>query len=232
MNRIALISDIHSNIHALNAFMNYIDNECSVSQILNIGDFLQIGPNPTEVYDTVMNDSRFVNIMGNSEYMFFNDEVKKHYEMEADHQDWVVNQLGPERMARLEQVPLHRIVEIEDKKFLMVHARMNSVIDAPVLYQGKTLEEFIKDYDADVNYVLIGHTHLPLYAVHWNNKPIINPGAIGLAKDGIVRFVIMEFEDGLVNIIYKQLKYDKEKAIQDYKKYDVPYGDNFVARFL
>lgn len=56
MKRIAVISDIHANIHALKEFMHYIDHECTVSQVLNIGDFLQIGPNPTEVYDIVMND--------------------------------------------------------------------------------------------------------------------------------------------------------------------------------
>ena len=133
MERIALVSDIHSNIHALEAFMNYIDNECPVSQILNMGDFIKIGPNPTEVYDIVMNDSRFVNIMGNGECMFFDKEIKTRYKMESEHQDWVINQLGPERMERLKQVPLQRIVEIENKKFLMVHTRINSVIDSPLL---------------------------------------------------------------------------------------------------
>ena len=231
MDRIALVSDIHSNAHALEVFMNYIDKECKVSQILNMGDFIQIGPNPKEVYDIVMNDSRFVNIMGNGEYMFFDKEIMKRYEIESAHQDWVINQLGPERMERLKQVPLQRIVEIEDKKFLMVHARMNSVIDSPLLYEKKTLEEFIADYDVDVNYVLIGHTHLPLYAVNWNCKPILNPGSIGCGKDGIARFAIIELDDGLVNVTYKQLKYDKEKVIRDYRKNSVPYGEKFITMF-
>lgn len=231
MKRIAVISDIHSNIHAFKVFMNYVDHECKVSQILNIGDFIQIGPNPTEVYDIVMNDSRFVNIMGNGEYMFFDQEVRKHYEKESEHQAWVIDQLGAERMERLKQLPLQRIVEVEDKSFLMVHARLDSVIDAPLLYQKKSLEDFIADYDKEVNYVLIGHTHLPLYAVHWNGKPIINPGSIGCGKDGIARFAIVELEDGLVNVTYKQLKYDKEKVIRDYRKNSVPYGEKFIGMF-
>lgn len=163
--------------------------------------------------------------------MFFDKEMKKHYEKESEHQDWVMNQLGSERMERLKQVPLQRIVEIEEKKFLMIHARLNSAIENPLLYAQKTLEEFVADYDVDVNYVLIGHTHLPLYALHWNGKPIINPGSIGCGKDGIVRFAIAEFDDGLVNITYKQLKYDKEKVIRDYRKNAVPYGDKFISMF-
>ena len=231
MERIAVVSDIHSNIHALEVFMNYVNKECKVSQILNLGDFIQIGPNPTEVYDIVMNDSRFVNIMGNGEYMFFDKEIMKCYEAESAHQDWVINQLGAERIERLKKVPLQRTVEIEGKKFLMVHARINSVIDSPLLYKKKTLEEFIADYDVNVNYVLIGHTHLALYAIHWNCKPILNPGSVGCGKDGIVRFAIIELDGGLVDVTYKQLKYDKEKVIRDYRQNHVPYSEKFIAKF-
>ena len=104
MTKIAIISDIHSNLYALEAFMNYIETTSDIAYILNMGDFLQIGPHPREVYDIVMNDSRFLNIMSNGEYMFFNEEVRKHYEKEALHQEWVRNQLGSERMERLKQV--------------------------------------------------------------------------------------------------------------------------------
>ncbi|MGN0610697.1 MAG: metallophosphoesterase family protein [Ruminiclostridium sp.] len=231
MERIALISDIHANIHALQVFMDYIDKDSSITCILNMGDFIQIGPNPAEVYDIVMNDNRFVNIMGNSEYMFFNEDIRQHYESEAEHQHWVAEQLGDERMERLKNIPLSRIVEAEGKTILMVHARINSVTDAPLLYQQKTFEEFISDYSTDVNYVAIGHTHLPLYAVHWNGKPVINPGSIGCGKDGIARFAVMDINDSLVDISYKQLKYDKEKVITDYNKNKVPCKDKFISMF-
>ncbi len=231
MRRIAVIADIHANIHALEAFMNYIDNECDVTQVLNLGDFIQIGPNPAEVYDIVMNDSRFVNIMGNSECMFFDNEVLKHYVNESAHQEWMINQLGDERMNGLKKVPFSRIIEVENKKLLMIHSRLNSAVEQPLLYSDKTLGEFIADYDENVDYVLIGHTHLPLYAVHWNNKPIINPGSIGCGKDGIIRFVMMEFDKGVVDIIYKQIPYDKEKVISDYNKKGVPCSEKFIAMF-
>jgi Predicted phosphoesterase len=231
MERIALLSDIHGNIHALEVFMNYINNECEVSRILNMGDFIQIGPNPVEVYDIIMNDRRFINIMGNAEYMFFDKEIMKRYEKESEHRDWVKSQLGNERMERLKQVPLQRIIEIENKKFLMVHTRIHSVMEFPLLYEKKTLEEFVADYDVDVDYVLIGHTHFPLYAVHWNWKPILNPGSLGCGKDGIAKFAIVEIDDELVNIAYKQLRYNKEKVIHDYKKNSVPYSKKFIEMF-
>ena len=58
----------------------------------------------------------------------------------------------------------------------------------------------------------------PLHAVNWNWKSILNPGSLGCGKDGIAKFVIAEIDDELVNITYKQLKYNKEKVIHDCKK--------------
>ncbi len=229
--KIALVSDIHANIHALEVFLKYIDAECKVSHILNTGDFIQIGPNPREVFDIVMNDSRFISIMGNSEQMFFDEKIKKQYVGEREHQNWTVEQLGPERMERLKQLPLQRTFEAEGSKFFLVHARTASTIEMPLLYSGGNIEEFIADYDTDAGYVCIGHTHLPLYAVLRNTKTLLNPGAIGCGKDGVVRFAVIELKEALVNIEYKQLKYDKEKVIQDYRDRAVPCREKFIAMF-
>lgn len=231
MERIAVVADLHANIHALQVFMDHINKDCEVSKILNVGDFLQIGPNPVEVFDIVMNDKRFINIMGNNEHVLFNRELMKFPKEEVEHQDWVIHKLGEERMDKLEKLPFKRIINIKNKKILMLHSRINSIIEFPLLYEKKSLEEFIDDYDEDVDYVLIGHTHLPLYATNWSLKNILNPGAFGCGKDGIVKFIIMEIVNELVNITYKQLKYDKQKVVDDFKRNNVPYGEKFCEIF-
>ncbi len=231
MERIAVVADIHANIHALQVFMDHISKECEVSKILNVGDFLQIGPNPVEVFDIVMNDKRFINIMGNNEHVLFNRELMKFPKEEVENQDWVIHKLGEERMDKLEKLPFKRIINIKNKKILMLHSRTNSIIEFPLLYEKKSLEEFIDDYDEDVDYVLIGHTHLPLYATNWSLKNILNPGAFGCGKDGIVKFIIMEIDNELVNITYKQLRYDKQKVVDDFKRNNVPYGEKFCEIF-
>ncbi|MNP23188.1 phosphodiesterase [compost metagenome] len=231
MERIAVVADIHANIHALQIFMDHINKECEVSKILNVGDFLQIGPNPVEVFDIVMNDKRFLNIMGNNEHVLFNRELMKFPKEEVEHQDWVIHKLGEERMDKLEKLPFKRIINIKNKKILMLHSRINSIIEFPLLYEKKSLEKFIDDYDEDVDYVLIGHTHLPLYATNWSLKNILNPGAFGCGKDGIVKFIIMEIDNELVNITYKQLRYDKQKVVDDFKRNNVPYGEKFCEIF-
>ncbi|MGN0743044.1 MAG: metallophosphoesterase family protein, partial [Candidatus Fimadaptatus sp.] len=170
-------------------------------------------------------------IMGNSEYMFFNEEVRSRYASEAGHQAWVAAQLGEERMERLKAVPLSRTVSAGGKSLLMLHSRPDSVVDAPLLYQGGTLEAFLADYGANADCVLIGHTHLPLYAVHWSGRPVVNPGSVGCGKDGVVRFALLEIEDGLVSVALRQLRYDKESVLRDYGKHAVPCREKFISMF-
>ena len=59
----------------------------------------------------------------------------------------------------------------------------------------------------------------------------------GLEKD-LINFRFVEnrlpgpLDDGLVNVTYKQLKYDKEKVIRDNRKNLVPYGEKFITIFI
>lgn len=231
MERIALISDIHANLYAFEALMHELDADHSISRILNMGDFIQIGPNPKEVFDRVMNDGRFINILGNSEYMLINEEARKKYLSEETHQVWTAAQVGKEQVERLREIPLTRMVTVENKTLMMIHARTHSPLETPLLYDHKPLEAFLSDYEQKADYVLMGHTHLPLYAPHFFYKPIINPGSVGCGKDGIVRFALMEIEDGLVQVSYRQVKYDKEKVIAAYRKKDVPCMEKFISMF-
>ncbi|MEE9311890.1 MAG: metallophosphoesterase [Planctomycetota bacterium] len=63
--RIAIVSDIHANIEALEAVMADIDaNECQ--KIFCLGDLVDYGPNPCEVLDIAM--ERFdICLLGNHE---------------------------------------------------------------------------------------------------------------------------------------------------------------------
>ena len=39
--KIAIVTDIHANIYALNAFLEYLDTN-NINKVLNLGDFVQI----------------------------------------------------------------------------------------------------------------------------------------------------------------------------------------------
>lgn len=86
MKKVAIVSDIHANKYALNVFLEFI-NKQNIDIILNLGDFVQIGPNPYEVSSIVVNDKRFINILGNNETSLFDTNSDMDNE-EMSHRIW------------------------------------------------------------------------------------------------------------------------------------------------
>ena len=61
--KLAIISDIHANKYALDGFLQYNEENFQADKILNLGDFISIGPNPKEEAQTIFTDKRFENII-------------------------------------------------------------------------------------------------------------------------------------------------------------------------
>lgn len=230
--KVIVVADIHANIHALNVFLDYLNSENEdIKYILNLGDFIQEGPNPIEVFDIVMNDKRFVNILGNNEHILINRNFENFPKGEIEHQNWNIELLGEERICRLKTLPTERIINICDKKILMVHSRIDSMTDLPLLYKEVTLDKYTEDYGDICDYVLIGHTHYQSLIKHWSGKPIINPGSIGCSRDGLVNFAILEFDGKAVDISFKALNYDLDAVVMDFFKYNVPDKEH-ILKFI
>jgi len=166
--KLAIISDIHANKYALEGFLKYIDDNFQVDKILNLGDFVSIGPHPREVAQLVLTDKRFENIIGNNEMILLNKRKEDWFEGVGPHRDWVENQLSPELIGKIAKTPISKTLTINNKKILMIHSHFydipgRSIQDNLLLYQGKSMEEFINDYPEDVDIVLVGHSHEQLY---------------------------------------------------------------------
>lgn len=175
--KIAVISDVHGNVNILRKFINYVEEE-GIQTILNLGDIIG-GDSPLETFRIIMNDNRFINVRGNHDSsLFFEDE------MTIEEKLWIEN------------LPINRIVEIGGIKFLMVHSRINSNTDIPLLFDNKSLSEFLRDYDGDYDYVLFGHTHYQCLLNFYEGKTMINPGSLGLSYDENISFCIIDIENG------------------------------------
>ncbi len=64
--RTAVISDIHSNLEALNAVLEHIDQQ-GVDKIICLGDILGYGPNPKECAQLVAERCEW-SLMGNHDF--------------------------------------------------------------------------------------------------------------------------------------------------------------------
>jgi len=230
--KIAIVSDIHANIYALNAFLDYLKNNFHVTYILNLGNFLQIGPFPKEVMDIILTDKRFINILGSDDISLLKRDPSSFKGDEFAHQDWTIGQIGPELTGKLAQISKSNILTVNGKKLLMLHSRPYDSAEMPLLYQGKTLEEFIKDYDMfEADYVLFGHTHLQSLITYWEDKTFINPGSLGCSKEHTLSFCLAEIGTEDENFTFKKIHYDDSKLKDSYIRLKVPGAKRILQVF-
>ena len=225
--KMAVVSDIHANKYALYYFLKYIEME-DIKCVLNLGDFVQIGPNPYEVSTKILNDTRFVNILGNNETSLF-----ENYETKADseiaHRLWTKEQIK-ENLGKIKKLPETRIILKNNVKILMIHSTKNDIKGIPLVYTDN-IESFVKDYEEfNTDIVLFGHTHEKLYIEH-KNKTFINPGSLGCSKNGTIDFCILKIDDNKnIECEFKSIKYDKKELIKDFS--NVPDKEFLLKTFF
>ena len=104
--KIAVFSDIHSNLQALEAVVEDIKKQ-NVDRIICLGDVLSKGPNPRECLELVMNNNIEL-LLGNHELYFLRgveiDDLIS--DIEKEHQSWIRSQLNEEHRLFLEKCPL------------------------------------------------------------------------------------------------------------------------------
>ena len=229
MRKIAVVSDIHANKYALNAFLEYINKE-KINTIFNLGDFVQIGPSPAEVTKTILNDNRFINILGNNETSLFNISEEDNSE-EIKHRRWTKEQIK-DQFKLIKEIPTEKILKIENEKILMIHSRKNDIESMPLIYI-ENLDNFVDDYkEFGADIILFGHTHEKMFVEH-NGKFIINPGSLGCSRTLSADFVVLKLEHRrIIECTFKSIEYDRKKLLNDYEKQDVPDKKLFEKEFF
>ena len=225
---IAIISDVHSNLEALNAVLNDIRTK-GVKKLICLGDVVGYGPNPKDCID-IVNKIADVTILGNhdeatlfeSEARYFNYRAKAAIE-------WTRNQLedepdiykNGERWSFLGEMP--RIYR--DNDFLFVHGSPRNPVKEYIFPEDVIYNpEKIDDVFSFVNHVaFIGHTHLPgvfredrfywapadlgnTYEIDWNKKSIINVGSVGQPRDGNPEASYAILDDN--RVVFCRVSYD------------------------
>ncbi len=184
--KIAVISDIHGNLTALDAVLEDIEKQ-GCEKIFVLGDYAMAGPRPSETVNWFMKQQGNPNykmIQGNTDFMIANytdelyDSVKDKAPIMAEALKDDVKILNIIQKDFLKNLPIQLQVEEEGVKFLLVHGspRKNNediLPDTPV----SKVEEMMKNVEADV--VLCGHTHIPCGFQLPNKKTVINVGSIG-----------------------------------------------------
>jgi putative phosphoesterase len=158
--RLAVITDVHSDVHALRDALVQIDT-LGVDEILCCGDLIDYGRFPEETL-ALLRDRGVVCIRGN-------------------HDRWALTYggsgLSPESTAFLESLPTGWRKRIDGVSVVLAHARPGSdMLGIPADSSASELAEILDDSGADI--LVVGHTHLPFVRRIADGRIVANPGAL------------------------------------------------------
>lgn len=178
--RIAVLSDIHSNVFALEAVIKHIKRQ-HVDISVNLGDILYGPIAPKATYELLM-EQHFVTISGNQDrqiYQATNVEINSNPTMQ-----FIIDDLGSQPLAWMKSLPFD--LQMTDEIYLCHGTPKDDLtylledIDKGYaqLRSDKKITQLLDGNSTDL--VCCGHTHLPRVVTLKNGQTIVNPGSVGL----------------------------------------------------
>ena len=237
--KVGIITDVHSNIIALNTVLNEFE-KIKVDKIICCGDIIGIGPNPEEtVRELMKNKDKLIAVRGNHEQYLLKGLPKNVHDdgrtmslEEIDNHEWTYSILSENSKNFIRQFKISNIIEIEGKKIYIVHYPSNENgiykehIKNPTIKQN---EDMFSGIDADI--FIYGHTHITSIN-NKNNKWYINSGSLGCpVKSSIANAGILEINKNEIH--YKQLKieYNVNEVIQEIERLKFPFYKGILKIF-
>ena len=227
--KIAVLSDIHGNVNALETVLNEIWEDETYEKILFLGDYCMAGPSPdvtAVMCKNLSENNRYEFIQGNTDNMIVNysqdlyEEMLQKYPVMANALKSDVELLDNSAKMFLANLPQQKEIELNGLKILMVHGsprRQNEDIMAGTPIEK--IEEIIKDTDADL--ILCGHTHIPCGFQTNTNQTVINAGSVGrpFTPDAMACYVTIDIsDDKSFEVKHNFVNYDVEGTVNELLK--------------
>lgn len=209
-----IISDIHANLPALNAVL---DKESSYDILVFLGDVVDYGPNPKECLNFVKENADYY-VRGNHDNAIGYDAdcncMGTFREYSVATREWHKKLLNEDDINFLRSMPLIDKFNIQEMSFYSAHASPQGN-----MFKYLNQDEITGDLEGIIaDYILVGHTHVQ-YKKKIDYEMIVNPGSIGLARDG-GKACYAVFEDNRIRL--NRIDYDVEKTISDLMKSPLP----------
>lgn len=204
--RILLVADIHGNWPALRTAAAEPHDLC-----LFLGDLVDYALDPAPCVAWVRDRAKYA-VRGNHDHgaaqnVAVNGRTGYKY-LTGVTRPLTRARLQETDLRYLSRLPLTCMTTLENTRFLLVHATPRDPLDEFAPPDVDFWSRRLKDVDADV--VCVGHTHQP-YVLEVGDKLVINPGSIGLPRDGDPRAAYALIENYKVDL--KRIEYPTEESV-------------------
>jgi|CXWL01.1.fsa_nt_gi diadenosine tetraphosphatase ApaH/serine/threonine PP2A family protein phosphatase len=217
--RIAIVSDVHSNMEALEAVLGHAARAGGVDGVWCTGDIVGYGAEPGAVIGR-LRELGAVCVAGNHDLVACGKMgVEDFNPVAAEAALWQGQQLGDEERAWLASLPL----VLKEGDFTLVHGSLR----APALEYLLDAESAVAQFDRQTTpYSCVGHSHLPFDITESDLEPmfvargdgetitlgdarlILNSGSVGQPRDGDPRAGYILYDQAEATITWHRVKYD------------------------
>ena len=237
--KIGIITDVHSNVIALNAVLDEFE-KIQVDKIICCGDIIGIGPNPEETVQALMKQrNKLICVRGNHEQYLItglpnevHNNKRKMSDDEIKNHKWNQSKLSNESKKFIRHLDISNMLQIGNKKIYIVHYP----IDENLKYKKfmkfpsiKEQKEIFKNINADI--LLYGHTHIACI----NNKEekwYINCGSLGCPmKNNTANAGILTIDNNKINYRQLNVEYDVNMVIKEIEKTKIPFYKEILKIF-
>lgn len=221
MKRLALISDVHGNYKALEAFLEYIEGH-PVDGILCLGDYVTDSPYPErtmELLHKMREKHDCCMLRGNREdYLLNNVGNREGWKPSSANGTlyYTLQHMQPEDLAFFASLPTERELRIEGCPVLyLCHGtpgRVRGNVHEEAGLKEKVMEALVYPY------LLGGHSHHQEIDRMYG-KTYINPGSLGFAVDGVGRraqFAILTGMSEKWEAEFLSISYDVDGYLRDF----------------
>jgi len=230
--RVAVISDVHSNLHALQAVLADID-AATPDEIWCLGDVVGYGPRPNECADIVRERSAIV-LVGNHDLASIGKlDTGDFGPLAAESAHWTERALGEEQAAWLRTLePAARREGLD-----LFHGSARDPVWEYVLSEQIALETMLV---TNAPIVLVGHSHIAL-ALAWDGTTVegglarnetvvetpgarwlLNPGSVGQPRDGDARAAWLLIDIPAGRAIFRRVPYAIEQTQAEMRAAGLP----------
>jgi diadenosine tetraphosphatase ApaH/serine/threonine PP2A family protein phosphatase len=229
--RVAVISDVHANRHALDAVLSAVDGE-TVDAIWCLGDTVGYGPQPNECCD-LLRERADLCLIGNHDLVALGELTVTDFNDEAAAAAiWTSEQLTAESESFLRS--LKPSAEVDGVSLFHASAR------DPVWEYVLTEEAARATFElTSAPLVLVGHSHVALALtladdrvaggvapdgdeLRLDGRRLLNPGSVGQPRDGDPRaaWLLLDLDRGIAT--FRRVSYSIEKTQAEMREAGLP----------
>ena len=222
--RVAVISDAHANVHALDAVLVAIERE-DVEAIWNLGDTVGYGPRPNEVA-ALIRERAAISLAGNHDLVALGKSevsVEEFNPEAAAAARWTQETLDRSTTAFLERLDS----QADAEGVALYHA---SPFDPVWGYVLTDEAAYLSLMLTEAPVVLVGHSHVPLHvklvdggvagglapdgteADLAGGRWLLNPGSVGQPRDGDRRAAYLVLDLGAGHARFRRVAYAVERT--------------------